>query len=185
MEKITKIDRNSMQQMRDPINEVLARIGEELGLEIRLGNGSYSPNGDEGNFKLELKVNDPALKLAAAKAFWNANCRLIGIDYNDYDNSGLRAEDFGTEFTYGSTVYKTVGLAKKGKGSQKFPILVECQSDPLKRVKAGEIRMLPETAVRIIRTATDMANAKPDRSRPKGGLTEVAPPKRVKASVAG
>jgi hypothetical protein len=159
--KITKIDRSSMQAMRDPINEVLAKIGEELGLKLRLGNGSYSPNGDEGHFKLELTVDDPALKEAAARAYWNNHCRYIGIDWDKPDETGLRPEDFGTEFNYGTAVYRTVGLAKKGRGSQKFPILVECQSDPRNLVKNGEIRMLPETAVGIIRRATDLANATP------------------------
>jgi hypothetical protein len=130
-----------------------------------------------------MTVDDPALKEAAARAYWNNHCRYIGIDWENADETGLRPEDFGTEFQYGATTYKTVGLAKKGRGSQKFPILVECVSDPSQRVKKGEIRMLPEAAVKIIRRATDLATAKPAPA-PKGGLTEVAPPKRAKAKIA-
>jgi hypothetical protein len=73
----------------------------------------------------------------------------------------LRPEDFGTEFPYGGGTMRTTGIALKGRNSQKFPILVEIVTPGVRLGgKAGEVRMLPETAVPMIRAATDAAKAK-------------------------
>jgi hypothetical protein len=157
MTKITKLDRTSLQALRSPIETVLLALGNELGLSLKLGNGSFG-DGAEASFKLILKVDDPAVKSAAEKANWDRNCRYIGVDYNDFENSGLRPEDFGTEFSYSAQTYRTTGIAVKGKNSSKFPILCEIVSGK----DAGSIRMLPERAVPIIRAATDAA------AKPKG-----------------
>lgn len=161
MSKITKIDRNSMQALRDPIEAEIKALAERLGLTLRLGNGSFSPNGDEGSFKLEIKVDDPATKLAAAKAGWDRNCTFIGIDFADPDNTGLRPADFGTEFVYAGTTFRTTGIATKGKGSQKFPIKAEVVKSGNPKHGVGATLMLPETAVKIIRAATDAAKPAP------------------------
>lgn len=158
--KITKLDRTALQNLRDPIEAELKALGERLGLSLALGNGSYG-DGAEASFKLILRVDDPATKLAAAKANWDRNCRYVGVDYSDFDNSGLRPEDFGTEFPYAGGVYRTTGIALKGKGSQKFPILAEIVNPGARGGKAGEIRMLPEIAVRMIRAQTDAKAKRP------------------------
>lgn len=159
MSKITKLDRLAMQNLRAPIEAELKALGERLGLTLQLGSGSFSPNGEEASYKLILKVDDPALKAAAAKADWNRNCRYIGIDYSKPDETGLRPEDFGTEFDYNGTVMRTTGIALKGKNSQKFPILVEVVKPGPRGGDVGVIKMLPDAAVPLIRAATDAAAA--------------------------
>lgn len=156
--KITKLDKIALTNLRDPIEAELKALAERLGLTMTLGNGRYG-DGAEASFQLVLKVDDPATKEAAARAEWNRNCRFIGIDYAKPEESGLRADDFGTEFPYGGKHYRTTGIATKGRGSQKFPILAEIVSSQQKS-EVGKIMMLPETAVPAIRTATDAAKAK-------------------------
>ncbi len=171
MTKIKTLDRVALQNLRAPIEAELKALGERLGITLTLGNGTYG-DGSEASYKLVLKVDDAEVKAKADKAAWDRNCRFIGIDYADVDNSGLRPEDFGTEFDYAGTKYRTTGIALKGKGSQKFPILVESLGG---KVEAGKTMMLPDTAVKMIRAATD-ASGKAIAPRPAGGLTEVAAP---------
>lgn len=161
MTKIAKLDKAALIALRAPIEAELAALGERLGLTLKLGNGSFG-DGAEASFKLVLRVDDPAIKVAAAKAEWDRNCRYVGIDFNRPDETGLRPEDFGTEFPFNGGVMRTSGIATKGKGSQKFPILVEVVTPGRGTAgsKPGEVRMLTEAAVPAIRAATDAASAK-------------------------
>lgn len=154
--KIAKLDKTALQNLRSPIEAELKALGERLGLTFNLGSGSYG-DGAEASFKLVIRVDDPAVKAAAAKAEWDRSCRYIGLDYSKPEETGLRPEDFGTEFAYSGARMKTTGIAVKGRGSQKFPILVQIVADGPRGLKAGEIRMLPESAVPLIRAATDAA----------------------------
>lgn len=159
--KITKLDKIALTNLRDPIEAELKALGERLGLSLTLGNGRFG-DGAEATFQLVLKVDDPAVKEAAARAEWNRNCRYVGIDFAKPEETGLRPEDFGTEFPYGGGTYRTTGIAVKGKGSQKFPILAAIVTPgPRSKGQPGTVMMLPETAVPAIRTATD-AKAKAD-----------------------
>lgn len=154
MSKITTLDRKSLIALREPIEAELKALAERLGLTMTLGNGKFGA-GDEATFQLVLKVDDPAIKAAAAKTIWDRNCQMIGYDFANPDQSGLRPEDFGTEFVYGGSTYRTTGIAIKGRNSQKYPILVEIVNAGPRGGDVGGVRMLPETAVKIIRQATD------------------------------
>lgn len=159
MTKITNLDRTALQNLRQPIEAELKALGERLGLSLTLGNGTFG-DGAEASFKLILRVDDPAIKEAAKRAEWDRNCRYIGIDYNKPDQTGLRPEDFGAEFVYGGTTYRAVGVALKGRGSQKFPILAEIVTPgPRTKGKTGDTMMLGEAAVPMIRAATDAKRA--------------------------
>jgi hypothetical protein len=151
--KITNLGRAALQNLRQPIEAELAALGERLGISLKLGNGKFG-DGAEATFQLE------DTKTAAAKANWDRNCTYIGIDFAKPDETGLRPEDFGTEFAYGGATYRTAGIALKGRGSQKFPILCVIAKAGPGGGKAGDVRMLPETAVPRIRAATDAAKAK-------------------------
>lgn len=154
--KIQKIDPKALSALREQIDAALAELGEKTGIKFSAANASYERTGFSATFKLELKLDDPEAEAKAAKATWDANCRYLG----DFDTP-LRPEDLGTEFGYGGATYKTTGIATKGKGSQKFPILCEIVKAGPRGGKVGEVRMLPETAVATIRAATD-AKAKAD-----------------------
>lgn len=155
MNKITTLDSSALQNLRAPIEAELAALAERLGLSLKLGGGKYS-DGVEASFQLVLKVENPAVKTAAAKAAWDRNCHFIGVDYVRPDLTGLRPEDFGATFAYAGTVFRAAGIALKGKGCQKFPILAEAISG---KHPAGKTMMLPETAVPMIRASTDAAKA--------------------------
>lgn len=176
MTKITTLNKAALVGLREPIEAELKALGERLGLTLTLGNGSYSPAGAEASFKLEIKVDDPATKDAAAKMAWDRDGQYLGYDFGTGEG-GLRPEDRGTEFVYGGTTLKTVSIAQKGRGSQKFPIL--CQiiaGGPKHAGKEGQTLMLPEAAVKIIRQATDAkANGLP-------GFSGFADAKRAEAS---
>ena len=150
---ISKLDKQALIALRDPINAELAALGERLGVTFRVGNGSYG-DGAEASFKLEIRVNDPATAEAAARAIWNRNCGLI-----DYERGGLRPEDFGTAFPFNGGVYRTTGIAVKGRGSQKFPILAVVVIPGRNGGDVGQTRMLPEAAAAAIRRATDEKRA--------------------------
>jgi hypothetical protein len=147
MTKITKLDKAALKALREPIEAELKALGERLGLKFDVGNGSFG-DGAEASFKLLIKVDNPEVEAAAAKAQWDRNCRHIGIDYNDMENSGLRPEDFGTEFTSGTTRYRTTGI---NIGRAKYPIAAEVVSGP----KAGQKVGFTDMAVPVIRKATD------------------------------
>lgn len=153
-DKITKLDKAAMIALRDPINEALKALGEQLGLTFAASGGAYG-DGAEAHFKLVMKVNDPATKLAADRADWDRNCGFIIADYSRPDDTCLRPEDFGTEFDWGGKRFRAVGLSR-GRGSGKFPIRCELVSLPKGHEgKVGEIRILPTGCVSIIRAATD------------------------------
>lgn len=167
MSKITKLDRTALQKLRDPINAHLKVLADQLGLSMVLGNGSFG-DGAEASFKLVLKVDDPETKLASFKAEHDRNCQFVGIDWNDPENTGLRPEDFGTEFQYGATTYRMMGIYTKGKNHTKFPIRAEVVADPSKRLEVGKLMMLPDSVVKTIRAATD-AKAQPANGNGKKG----------------
>lgn len=156
MTKITTLDRAALKALRDPLEAELAAIGERFGLKLTLGNGSFG-DGFEATFQLKMKVDDADAERNAAKANWDRNCRYIGVDFNAETETGLRPKDFDTEFAYGDGVYRTTGIAIKGRGSQKFPILAEVISSRRSPANVGKTMMLPETAVPLIRAATDAA----------------------------
>lgn len=152
MTKITNIDKKTLVSLREPIEAALAELAAKTGLKFTVGSGSYG--GANAHFKLEIAVDDPEVQVAKERDIWNRNCRFIGIDYADQENSGLRPEDFGTEFTAGGTLYRTTGIALT---RSKYPIKVDVLSGP----KKGKNLLLTELVVPHIRRATD-AKAKAD-----------------------
>lgn len=152
MSKITTIDRTALKNLCSPIEEALAELGEKTGLKFRVGNGAYG--GASGHFKLEIVVDDPEAQSAQARKVWDANCFYFGKDYSNAENTGLRPEDFGTEFVLSGTTYRTTGLELK---RRKYPIKVEVVRSSTREV--GTTVLLTEAAVPAIRRATD-ANAK-------------------------
>lgn len=153
MSKITKLDRAALKGLAPVVEAELKALADRLGLTITYNGGQFG-EGAEATLKLLIKVDDPEAKAAAARAIWDRNCAMIGYDFGSGEG-GLRPEDLGTEFDYNRTTMRTTGIALKGKNSQKFPILVEIVRPGPQGGNAGDVRMLPEAAVKIIRAATD------------------------------
>ncbi len=151
--KIAKLDKDALKNLRAPLEAELAALGARLGLKFSIGSGSYDPAGATASLKLEISVDDPAVKEASARARWNANCTYIGIDFNRPEETGLRPEDFGTVFVNKGTSYRTNGI---NPGRSKFCISVEVLDGP----NAGKTLAFDERAVPAIRLATDAAATK-------------------------
>lgn len=149
MTKITNLNKAALIALRPTLDAELAALGERLGLKFQVGSGKYEASGAEASFKLQITVDDPAAQTAAAKMKWDANCAYIGVDYSkDPGTTGLRPEDFGTEFEMRGTRYQTTHLAL---GRSKYPIGVKVLNGP----KAGQPLLFTEQVVPIIRAATD------------------------------
>lgn len=109
MTKITNIDKKTLQNMRPQIEEALAALGAELGVTFKTGSGAYG--GNQAHFKLEIKIDDPEVQEAAAKAEFDRYCGMFGLE----------PEHFGTEFTAGGKRYRLTGLALN---RSKYPLKV-------------------------------------------------------------
>lgn len=133
MTKITKLDKKSLTDLRPEIDAALKELGERLGLKLRAGNGSYSPDGAEAHFKLEIKVDDPAVQEAAERAEFDRYCGMFD----------LIPEDFGLEFRAGSKRYKLLGLELK---RRKWPLKV-------RDLDADKVVLLTDAAVLHIKMA--------------------------------
>lgn len=138
MPKITNIDKKTLQSLRDKIEAALAPLGEELGLNFRTGNGSYG--GNEGHFKLEMKIDDPAIQEAAERETFDRNCRFFDLE----------PQDFGAEFRSGGKQYKLVGLAIN---RTKYPLKVKILNE------GGKSVLLTDMAVPMIKAARVKAEA--------------------------
>lgn len=109
MTKITDLNKASLTALRPEIDAALAELGARFGLTFRAGNGSYA--GDHAHFKLEIKVDDPAVQEAAAKADFDLMAPLFGLEASDYNR----------EFGAGSKRYRLIGFEPK---RRKWPFRV-------------------------------------------------------------
>jgi len=111
--KITIIDRKTIISLRDQIEERLAQLGEDLGIELTLGKGTYSDEGFGHFSKLSIKVIGGTTQEE--------------LDFMAYANMvGLEPSDFGMEFTQRGDTYTLCGLKTR---NRKFPILAKKASD--------------------------------------------------------
>jgi hypothetical protein len=98
MTKITQIDKPALLALRPQIDEALKELGERLGLSFSTGNGAYA--GNAGHFKIEIKVDDPAVQEAAARKVFEQYAHMFGLE----------PTDFGIEFGTASKRYRLIGL---------------------------------------------------------------------------
>lgn len=123
---IKKFDREFLKQVRPEIEAALKQLGEKYGLKITAGNASFSDV--LTTFKIELAVvgQDGTAASHEAQAFI-AHSPLLG----------LKKEDLGREFKYGSRTFKLVGYAPR---KRKAPMIVEADGKkyglPIEAVKA-------------------------------------------------
>jgi hypothetical protein len=100
---MTKIDSPTLTSMRPQIIEALKELSDRLGVDFRLGRGSYSPSGITGSLVLELAARDvEGGKSGAQQAF-----EMRAPSY------GLTAADFEREFSHGGRRFKLVGINPK------------------------------------------------------------------------
>jgi hypothetical protein len=100
---MTQITSQTLKTMRPQIEDALKELGERLGIDFKLGRGTYNGSGVNGSFALEMAARDAATGKSGAQVLFE---RLA-------PRYGLTAEDYGREFTYQRTRYKLVGINPK------------------------------------------------------------------------
>jgi hypothetical protein len=112
---MAQVTRDLMKVIRADIDAALVAVAQKHGIAISLGNGSYSPDGLSGHFKLKLAAKTNAddganANQLQARVNWDRHCEMFGLK-KDWLNCTFIRE--GHE-------YKIIGLLP---GRSKFPVL--------------------------------------------------------------
>ena len=120
---ITSFDPQNLKHLRTVIDQALAAVATEHGIQIKLGSCTYS--GPEAKFKLQLfTLNNGAVVDRPAEAFKSVAVYI-----------GMKPEDLGREFRgLDGAAYRLTGYNSR---CRKFPFLGKRLSD-LKIYKLGE-----------------------------------------------
>ena len=102
------MDKAEVGIIRSELNTILAKYGEEKGIQFEIGSISYSSTG----FTTKLNATTGESKEEADQVNWGKNCWAVGLDRND----------FGKHIEYDRDVYKLVGIKPR---STKYPIVVQ------------------------------------------------------------
>lgn len=125
--KMTQINRTTLKWLRPLIVKALEPLSEELGIQLKLGNATFSIT----NFTFKLEG-----------ALQNSDGTFDTKEREDFKSHafmyGLKATDLDKEFEYERDTYTIVGFKPR---STKYPILG-------KRVSDGKIFKFPVHTVR-------------------------------------
>jgi hypothetical protein len=110
MPKIKSIEKKNVEQLREEINNALAKLGNKHGLEIKLG-GSISYNAFSANAKIEMSVvgGTKDAPIAMTKDAQNFNSYKHRYELTD--------SNLGDEFTMQGERWKIVGCKPRSKNS--------------------------------------------------------------------
>lgn len=92
MTKITRIDRSTLKYIDQRLMEAIADLGDELGLSIKVGSGSYSSTSYTP--KLEIKLLDQATGVAVVDPFFKLKCDQHGLDPTMISREGYRLSGY-------------------------------------------------------------------------------------------
>tara|TARA_R110000824_G_scaffold88445_1_gene217408 strand:+ start:127 stop:678 length:552 start_codon:yes stop_codon:yes gene_type:complete len=106
----TKIDRNLMKAIREPIETALAQVATKFEIEIKLGRGTYS-EGDNGKFNLELNAIDETGVVQTKEAA--AYKTLSGVKWGDLE--AFDPDWLFKEFKYARETFKLVGFKTRAR----------------------------------------------------------------------
>lgn len=133
----TKIDSPWMRLARAKINDALAELGTELGVEFEAGNGSYDASGLTGHYKLLIKS-------ISADGQVNDQERTDFTKYaNIYDMDPAWIDQ---PFIYNGKRVKITGLRMKAKKNN-----VRIESTQTGSVYVAPARMVAAAAARCLR----------------------------------
>lgn len=113
MEKVTTLNKSNIKDVRQKIQTILDEAGEELGLQIKMGNISYDALSLRS--KLEVKVLNGANADDLEKREFEKSCVICG----------LKPEDYNKEIKYMGQSYLIVGIATR---SRRYPIIVKSKN---------------------------------------------------------
>lgn len=117
------IDRQTIKALRPRINDALKALSDELGIEIKATNGTYS-KGETGHFKLEITAPDATGKIRTeAERSWEMLAEPYGFD----------PADLGRIITIQGLSYAVAGINAKARknvvvlerGGKKYGCTVE------------------------------------------------------------
>lgn len=103
------ISKDEVILFRKKMEEAMAKIGEEMGLQLKLGNISYSDLSFSASVKGD-KIQSGGKSVEQLK--FNSECLYYG----------LFTEDFGKEFKYAGQHYKLVSINNRAKT---YPLICE------------------------------------------------------------
>ena len=122
------IDREFLRKLRDELDQYLVEVGDKYGVEITLGNATFTPV--RASFKLEIACVSDDGEVHTKEA----------EDFKRYARQyGLRPDHLGQQFTYSSNTYVLLGCKPR---STRFPIVA-------RRLADGKTYKLPHDMVRF------------------------------------
>lgn len=106
---IAKLDKPTLQALRPRIDAALADLSIKLGVELKLGNGTFMPDGLSASFKLNLQVLGTDPKRARGEA-----------DFKQYGLSlfGLHDEWLGKDVVIQGKKLTIIGLDMSKRGEK-------------------------------------------------------------------
>jgi len=106
MSKITTIDKVTAKLLRERIEQALAPLAAELGVDFKVGNASFTPTFVKFQFTTELAGRD------AGAEEWHRYCAMLR----------LPKDALGTTIPFNGRPVKIVGLQMS---RRRYPVLVE------------------------------------------------------------
>lgn len=98
---VKQFNKNNLPKIKALMNSALKDVGNQFGIEIEVGNGSYTS--DETTFKVKLSILDEDGDSKQDKSVFI----LYGVRH------GFSAEDFGKDFTYRGGQFKITGWSRR------------------------------------------------------------------------
>jgi hypothetical protein len=128
--KISNIDSPALTAIRQALEPALQEIGEQYGITLTVGRGSYG--GETGTLKIELATlgENGEAESPAAKEF--KQCASMGT-------VGLEPTDLGRRFVSNGEEFEVSGLKMR---NRKYPVLAT-------KVSNGKVYKFSAMAVRI------------------------------------
>lgn len=100
---MTQITGKTLTTFRSQIQDELKALGDRLGIDFKLGHGTYDASGVSGSLKLELSVRETASGKSGAQVKFERDAFM-------YDLTGA---DFEREFGHSGQRFKLIGFNHK------------------------------------------------------------------------
>ena len=124
--KVQKFDRPTVKALRNDLDQALAQVAKQYGIEISTGNISFS--GDNCSIKVTAAVIGESGMVMSKEA----------TDFARYAQFKLPGVSLGDQFTYGGKTYTITGWKAR---ASKNPVLAECNGNtyrvPVELVKSA------------------------------------------------
>jgi hypothetical protein len=124
---MNKFTRDELRTFRDDFDVAVKGLKKKYGVEVELGNISFSPSAFRSKIEVTRSVSSDGSKIDIELEKFKKDARSIGV------NEGL----YGKKFSFSGRKFKVTGLKPR---SPKFPIIAE-------EVSTGKSYKLPMRSV--------------------------------------